>query len=240
MLDLNGVRMRNRVVTSASLLGYGAKPESRFFPYGMSPVAQFLPLERFGAVTSRPVLTLRMRTAGDTAIAGVPGRGAAIVLDFSATGGTLGRGLLPTGAPRERLDVADGDAVTVSIVDAAAPSVFVAVQELGLDAHRFIGQPLEPAAVERLLAIRAATAERLGLVADRDAAAAETPAIPKVYAVQERIDYVDSLGRPVRGEDTTLCGRGLSMGRPHGAYATTVGVATAVAARIPGTVVAEL
>jgi dihydroorotate dehydrogenase (NAD+) catalytic subunit len=53
MLDLNGVRLRNRVVTSASLLGYGAKPESRFFPYGMSPVGQFLPLERFGAVTTR-------------------------------------------------------------------------------------------------------------------------------------------------------------------------------------------
>jgi methylitaconate Delta-isomerase len=187
-----------------------------------------------------PVAGGRARAAGDTAIAGVPGHGAGIVLDFSATGGTLGRGLLPTGSPREVLDVADGDTVTVSIVDAAAPSVFVAVQELGLDAHRFIGQPLEPAVVERLVAIRAATAERLGLVADRDAAAAETPAIPKVYAVQERIDYVDSLGRPVRGSDTTLCGRGLSMGRPHGAYATTVGVATAVAARIPGTVVAEL
>ena len=53
MLDLNGVRLRNRVVTSASLLGYGAKPQSGFFPYGMSPVGQFLPLERFGAVTTR-------------------------------------------------------------------------------------------------------------------------------------------------------------------------------------------
>lgn len=60
MIDLNGVRLRNRVVTSASLLGYGARPSNRLFPYGMSPVGQFLPLERFGAVTTR-TLTLEPR-----------------------------------------------------------------------------------------------------------------------------------------------------------------------------------
>src|SRR6185295_1649739 len=48
-----GVRLRNRTLTSASLLGYGARPERRFFPYGLSPIAQFLPLERMGAVTTR-------------------------------------------------------------------------------------------------------------------------------------------------------------------------------------------
>lgn len=52
-LNLNGLRLRNRVLTSASLVGYGASPPSRLFPYGLSPVAQFLPLERLGAVTTR-------------------------------------------------------------------------------------------------------------------------------------------------------------------------------------------
>jgi 2-methylaconitate cis-trans-isomerase PrpF len=93
--------------------------------------------------------------------------------------------------------------------------------------------------VARLVAIREAAAERLGLVADRARAADETPAVPKVYAVQAPVDYVDSLGREVRASETTIAGRGLSMGRPHGAYATTVAVATAAAARLPGTVVAE-
>src|SRR5437867_12812505 len=60
MIDLNGIRLRNRVVTSASLAGYGARPESRLFPYGLSPIAQFLPLERLGAVTTR-TLTLEPR-----------------------------------------------------------------------------------------------------------------------------------------------------------------------------------
>jgi len=56
MLDLNGIRLRNRLVTSASLLGYGASPQ-RLILYGLSPIAQWVPLERFGAVTTRTVST---------------------------------------------------------------------------------------------------------------------------------------------------------------------------------------
>ncbi len=52
MIDLGGVRLRNRVLTSASLLGYGAA-KSRLILYGLSPIAQWVPLERFGAVTTR-------------------------------------------------------------------------------------------------------------------------------------------------------------------------------------------
>jgi dihydroorotate dehydrogenase (NAD+) catalytic subunit len=59
MIDLNDVRLRNRVVTSSSLLGYGA-PRGRFALYGLSPIAQWVPLERFGAVTTR-TLTLEPR-----------------------------------------------------------------------------------------------------------------------------------------------------------------------------------
>jgi dihydroorotate dehydrogenase (NAD+) catalytic subunit len=54
MIDLNGVRLRNRVVTSSSLLGYGA-PRGRLVLYGLSPIAQWVPLEEFGAVTTRTV-----------------------------------------------------------------------------------------------------------------------------------------------------------------------------------------
>jgi dihydroorotate dehydrogenase (NAD+) catalytic subunit len=59
MLDLNGIRLRNRVVTSSSLLGYGA-PHGRLILYGLSPIAQWVALERFGAVTTR-TLTLQPR-----------------------------------------------------------------------------------------------------------------------------------------------------------------------------------
>jgi 2-methylaconitate cis-trans-isomerase PrpF len=190
-------------------------------------------------VAEVPVEGGRARATGAATVAGVPGRSAGILLDFSATGGTLGCGLLPTGSAHEQLGLGAGDAVTVSIVDAGAPAVFVSAGELGLGGGSFLAEPLEPETVARLVAVREAAAERLGLVADRARAADETPAVPKVYAVQEPVDYVDSLGREVRAPEMTIAGRGLSMGRPHGAYATTVAVATATAARIPGTLVAE-
>lgn len=49
---LGDIRLRNRLVTSASLLGYGVA-DAGLVPYGMSPIARFVPLERFGAVTTR-------------------------------------------------------------------------------------------------------------------------------------------------------------------------------------------
>jgi len=59
MVELNGIRLRNRLVTSSSLLGYGAS-KHRLILYGLSPIAQWVPLERFGAVTTR-TLTLEPR-----------------------------------------------------------------------------------------------------------------------------------------------------------------------------------
>ena len=59
MIDLNGVQLRNRVVTSASLLGYGTS-KGRLILYGLSPIAQWVSLERFGAVTTR-TLTVEPR-----------------------------------------------------------------------------------------------------------------------------------------------------------------------------------
>jgi dihydroorotate dehydrogenase (NAD+) catalytic subunit len=60
MLDLNGIKLRNRLLTSATFLGYGARPRGAFFVYGMSPFAPLLDLSRFGAITTR-TLTLEPR-----------------------------------------------------------------------------------------------------------------------------------------------------------------------------------
>lgn len=54
MINLNGIQLRNRLVTSSSLLGYGA-PKGRIAITGLSPLANFVDLRRFGAVTVRTV-----------------------------------------------------------------------------------------------------------------------------------------------------------------------------------------
>lgn len=67
---------------------------------------------------------------GDYAIAGVPGTAAPIRLQFLHPAGTLGRGLLPTGNAADVLHIPGFGSVTVSIVDAANPLVFVRAAEL--------------------------------------------------------------------------------------------------------------
>lgn len=59
VVRLGDISLRNRLVTASSLLGYGVA-NARFAAYGMSPISQFVPLERFGAVTTR-TLTVEPR-----------------------------------------------------------------------------------------------------------------------------------------------------------------------------------
>lgn len=79
--DTDGVRLgdivlRNRLVTSSSLLGYGWS-DSPLLPYGMSPISLFVPLSEFGAVTTR-TLTVAPReghfsTRTDYSLSELPG-----------------------------------------------------------------------------------------------------------------------------------------------------------------------
>ncbi len=73
---LGDIVLRNRLLTSSSLLGYGVS-RSALVPYGMSPVSLFVPLAEFGAVTTR-TLTVDPReghftTRDDYALRELPG-----------------------------------------------------------------------------------------------------------------------------------------------------------------------
>ncbi len=73
---LGDIVLRNRLVTSSSLLGYGVS-NAPLLPYGMSPVSVFVPLSEFGAVTTR-TLTVEPReghfsTREDYRLAELPG-----------------------------------------------------------------------------------------------------------------------------------------------------------------------
>jgi 4-oxalomesaconate tautomerase len=70
---------------------------------------------------------------GDTAIAGVPGTAAAVVLDFAGTEGSTTGALLPTG---QVADVVDG--MTVTCIDNGMPVVVVAASELGRTGYETI------------------------------------------------------------------------------------------------------
>lgn len=164
---------------------------------------------------------------GDFELAGVPGRGARIALDFLDPGGAGTGRLLPTGRPR---DVVEG--VEASLVDATNPMVFVRARDLGLTGTE------PPQAVDadgalgaRLEAIRAAAARRMGL--------APGPAIPKVAVVAPPARFAALDGTVWEAAQADVLGRVISMGNCHRAFALTAAMCLAVAARVPGTVVHE-
>jgi len=190
-------------------------------------------------VAEVPVIDGLCPVRGDAVVAGVPGTGAPIILDWADVGGTLGRGLLPTGAAREILETAIGT-VEVSIVDAGNVTAFVRPSVFGLSGAAMPTHRMDADLLARIEAVRGAVAVRLEMVESAERADAVTPTIPKLYMVDPPIDYRDSNDRLVSERSIDLVGRGMSMGTPHQAYAGTVAVCTGAAVGIPGTVVNEI
>ena len=80
--------------------------------------------------TRVPVANGQTVIAGDFVLQGVSGSGAQLKLDYLDPGGAGTGNLLPTGQVVETLDVEGLGEVTVSLVDAATPMVFVAADTL--------------------------------------------------------------------------------------------------------------
>lgn len=190
-------------------------------------------------VAEVPVRDGKAVVEGDCVIAGVPGSGARILLDFPDVGGTATGRLLPTGRSQEEMHI-NGRSVRVSIVDAAVPVVFVRAEDVGMAGTELPGDiTARPDLMATLEEIRCRAAERIGLVSDWQRATERTPSSPKVHVVSAPAAYTRVDGEPVWPGEIDLVGRALAMQKPHGTYAVTGGICAGVASRIPGTVVNE-
>ena len=191
-------------------------------------------------VAEVPVHDGHIEVEGQTRIDGVPGSGARILLDFLDSGGAVTGKLLPTGRPRDVLEV-EGRRYTVSLVDAANPYVFVRAEELGLEGTESVERVNgDSALLDHLEAIRGAAAELYGFVANRADALALSPNLPKIAYVAAPKDYAAANGRRLRADQIDLLGRGLSGQKLHKAFTVTCEIATGAAALVPCTVVNEV
>lgn len=193
------------------------------------------------------VIVARVPTAGgragidgEFAIPGVPGTGARILLEFDEPAGSVTGALLPTGRACDELTLADGRSIAVSVVDAGNPTVFLRAADLGLVGTE-LPATLDAAATATavLEESRSIVAEMLGLVADRRDATRLSPGLPKVGYVAAPVGYATSAGGRVEAAECDLVGRLMSMQTAHKSYMTTGAIATAAAAFVPGTIVAE-
>ncbi|WP_255372329.1 PrpF domain-containing protein [Glutamicibacter sp. 0426] len=166
-------------------------------------------------------------------IPGVPFPGQAVEIGFlDPAGGTTGQ-LFPAGEPLSTLQVAGngthpGFEAEATLIDAGAPLVIITAAQAGLDPVDFADwQAQALAESERLERIRRAGAVAMGLAVSAEAA---QRAIPKL-AIAQAADQGDE------GDFRVMM---LSMGAPHPALAITGSVALTMAARQPGTIIANL
>ena len=191
-------------------------------------------------VAEVPVVGGRAAVEGDCTIAGVPGSGARIMLNFLDSGGAVTGKVLPTGNVRDAISVAGYDSLTVSIVDAATPCVFVKAGDLGIKGAVLPAKiNADPALLRTLEDIRGAAAEMIGLVKDRREATERSPAVPKMIFVSGAADRRDR-EENLKDREISLTARAMSMQKAHKAYPVTGSICTAVAASIAGTIVNEI
>jgi 2-methylaconitate isomerase len=182
----------------------------------------------------------RARYDGDLVIPGVAGTGAPVRLDFVEPGGAATGRLLPSGKTTDRLEVPGFGPIDASLVDAANPAVFVRARDIGLTGTELPEQLEANSKIMRLLDdIRLQGSVRMGIAPDAEAARAIS-AVPFMAFVSPPQDAPTLTGETIPAASVDLTVRVVSSGQPHRALPVTISLCTAVAARITGTVVAEM
>ncbi|MCW5232018.1 PrpF domain-containing protein [Verminephrobacter eiseniae] len=173
---------------------------------------------------------------GDLAIAGVPGTGAPISLDFSRALGAITGRLLPTGNAMDVIDVEGLGPVELSVVDGANLAIYVqpgVLRMTGLETPDEIDA--DAGLRSRIDAIRKAVAYRCGLRGYWDAR--QAPSTPMLLVVGAPADYRScTQGDPVAAADLDLVLRQYASGSASKALAGTLAATTGLACRLPGTV----
>lgn len=179
-----------------------------------------------------PVRDGRAEVRGDFAIAGVPGTGARVRLDFLAPGGAASGALLPTGRVLDAL-VDEGRRYRASLVDASTPVVFVEAEALGLTGAETPEEiEARPGVMARLDRLRRVGAVAMGLAASPEKAGL---GVPKVAMVAAPAAYRTIGGETIGAEAYDIAVRAVSMERLHRAVPLTAALCLGVACRIEGT-----
>ncbi len=183
----------------------------------------------------------KARVKGDCSIAGVPGSGAPILMDFAATAGAATGSVLPTGNVVDVLETSRGP-IEISIVDVANPCIFVRAKDVNMKGTE------TPDAIDGnkelllyLEEIRSKCCVKIGMAKSPEDATKNSPAFPMVAFVSEADNYTDfTTGNTIRKEEVDLVSRLMFMQVLHKTYAGTATACTGAAAKIKGTIVHQV
>jgi 2-methylaconitate cis-trans-isomerase PrpF len=191
-------------------------------------------------IAEAPVRDGLYNEEGDYAIDGVPGAGGKVTLHFIDPGGSVSGKLLPTGSVKDVIEIPGLGEMTVSIVDAANPVVFIRARDLGLTGTEIYEIDGSTEIRQRLEAIRSRGAAMLGLASSPEEASEISQDVPKIAFVSEPQNYKAVTGQMIGKDQVDVVARMMSMGTLHKTYAVTGAICTTGAAKIEGTVVNEV
>ena len=118
---------------------------------------------------------------GDCAIAGVDGTAAELKVNFLNPAGAKTGKLLPTGNPKDVLDIPGFGPIEATILDVSNPMVLVRAEDIGLTGRELPEEVnSNKAASEILEKIRGAACCKMGFAKDLEDATSNSPAVPKV------------------------------------------------------------
>jgi methylitaconate Delta-isomerase len=215
---------------------------------GLLPITEERTLVRiFNTNTQKRLLAYvptragHVRYTGDYAIAGVPGTGAKISLDYAGTAGAGTGQILPTGNRVDRVSISSLGDIEMSIVDAGNTTCFIRPSALGLAGNEGPDDPAILGQLDKIELIRGTAARMIGMVKDEKRARIESPFIPMLALVSEPQAYVSYTdGSPVSASQIDLVARVFYMQEMHKTYAVTATVCTGTAAMIAGTIVNQV
>lgn len=175
-------------------------------------------------------------TKGDFEIAGVPGKGARIALDFAAAAGSKTGKLLPLGTPISVLRVPELGQVEVSVVDMANLVTYVAADCLGMQGTEGPDQiDGNPELLSKINGIRREVAYAVGLKEYWDKS--EVKSVPTLVVVQRPQSYENyGTGERIDAANMHLLARLYGSGSAHRAFAGGSTACAGVACRIEGSV----
>ncbi|MGF1722371.1 2-methylaconitate cis-trans isomerase PrpF [Vibrio kyushuensis] len=183
-----------------------------------------------------PIQGGEVQELGDFELDGVTFPAAEIQVDFIDPADGDGS-MFPTGNLVDELNVPNLGPLSVTLINAGIPTIFVDAESLG-----YQGVELQDdingdeKALAMFESIRAHGAVRMGLIESIEEAVSRQHT-PKVAFVSRPKAYVSSSGKNVEAEDIDVVVRALSMGKLHHAMMGTAAVAIASAACVPETLV---
>lgn len=189
-------------------------------------------------VASVPVAGGRAKVIGEFAIAGVPGTGAEIQLDYTSTVGAKTGKAVPTGNVIDKIKLENGSELEATICDVANPCVYVRASDVGLTGSELPERINSDDELTTFLReIRGKAGAMIGLCSDWRLIDDQSALLPMLVFVAPPADYIDMNKKRVLASSMDLRARLVFLNRCHESMAGTGSMCTAAASRLHGSIV---